>query len=107
MIVSKAVKMAEMMNIPVIGLVENMSYFQCPDCDKKHEIFGKSNIEEIAKDHGIDLVARMPINSSLAGACDKGLIELFEGDWLDQLGEALEKLETVAKESESCGCGCN
>lgn len=106
MIVSKAVKMAEMMNIPVIGLVENMSYFQCPDCDKKHEIFGKSHIEEVAQKHGIDLVAKMPINSSLAGACDKGMIELFEGDWLDQMGEALEKMETVKKESESCGCDC-
>ena len=106
MIVSKAVKMAEMMNIPVIGLVENMSYFQCPDCDKKHEIFGKSHIEEVAQKHGIELVAKMPINSSLAGACDKGMIELFEGDWLDQMGEALEKLETVKKESESCGCDC-
>ena len=93
MIVAKAVKMARMMNIPVIGLVENMSYFECPDCDKKHYLFGESRIEEVAKQYGIDVVAKMPIDSSLAGACDKGLIELFENNWLDPIVETLEKSE--------------
>lgn len=93
MIVAKAVKMARMMNIPVIGLVENMSYFECPDCDKKHYLFGESRIEEVAKQYGIDVVAKMPIDSSLAGACDKGLIELFENNWLDHIIEILEKSE--------------
>jgi len=91
MIVTKAVKMAKMMKIPVLGLVENMSYFQCPDCDKKHYLFGESRIEEVAKQHGIEVVAKMPIDSSLAGACDKGLIELFDNTWLDHLAELLEK----------------
>ncbi|MBU4440528.1 MAG: Mrp/NBP35 family ATP-binding protein, partial [Firmicutes bacterium] len=90
MIVAKAVKMAEIMKIPVIGLVENMSYFQCPDCDKKHQIFGDSRIEEVAKQHNINVVAKMPIDTSLAGACDKGIIELFDNNWLDPIVEILE-----------------
>lgn len=90
MIVAKAVKMARMMNIPVLGLVENMAYFECPDCNKKHYLFGDGKIEEIAKENGIDIVARMPIDPSLAGACDKGLIELFENNWLDHLADALD-----------------
>jgi len=90
MIVSKAVKMAEVMNIPVIGVVENMSYFECPDCGKKHEIFGESHIEEVVKEHGIDLFAKMPINTSLASACDRGMIELFDGTWLDHIADTLE-----------------
>ena len=93
MIVAKAVNMAKMMNIPVIGLVENKSYFECPDCDKKHYLFGESRIEEVAKQYGIDVVAKMPIDSSLAGACDKGLIELFENNWLDPIVGTLEKSE--------------
>lgn len=93
MIVAKAVNMAKMMNIPVIGLVENMSYFECPDCDKKHYLFGESRIEEVAKQYGIDVVAKMPIDSSLAGGCDKGLIELFENNWLDPIVKTLEKSE--------------
>lgn len=95
MIVAKAVKMARMMGIPVIGLVENMSYFECPDCDKKHYLFGESRIEEVANQYGIEVVAKMPIDSSLAGACDKGLIELFENNWLDHIVEILEKGEKV------------
>ena len=90
MIVSKAVNMAAAMNIPVIGLIENMSYFECPDCGKKHQLFGDSHIEEVAKMHGIDLIAKMPIESSLAGACDKGMIELFDGTWLDKIADNLE-----------------
>lgn len=92
MIVTKAVRMAEMMNIPVLGIVENMSYFQCDECGKKHEIFGASHVDEIAQEFSIDCVARLPINPKLAAACDKGMIELFEGNWLDALADKLEKL---------------
>ena len=92
MIVDKAVKMAEIMNIPVLGIVENMSYFECPECGKRHNIFGDSHIEESAKEKGIKNVARIPVNPKLAAACDEGLIELFDGGWLDGLAGALEKI---------------
>jgi Mrp family chromosome partitioning ATPase len=90
MIVGKAVKMAKMMNIPILGLVENMSYFVCPDCDKEYEIFGKSHIEEVAANYEIPNFAKLPINPKLAAACDKGMIELFEGDWLDHIANIIE-----------------
>lgn len=92
MIVEKAVNMAKMMNIPVLGLVENMSYFVCPDCGKEHSVFGNSHAEQTAKRFGISNWARLPINPALAQACDNGLIELFEGDWLDETAEMLAKL---------------
>ena len=91
MIVDKAVKMADMMNIPVLALVENMSYFECPDCGKKHDVFGESHLQEIAARHGIGQTARLPINPEIARACDNGLVELFEGDWLDGVADALEQ----------------
>lgn len=91
MIVDKAVKMADMMNIPVLALVENMSYFECPDCGKKHAIFGESHLQEIAARHGIGQTTRLPINPEIAHACDNGLVELFEGDWLDGVADALEQ----------------
>ena len=92
MIVTKAVKMAEMMNIPVLGLVENMSYFECPDCGSKLPVFGESKVDEVAAQQGLEVLGKLPINSKLAAACDKGLIELYEGDWLD---EAVKKLESL------------
>ncbi len=92
MIVEKAVKMAELMNVPVLGIVENMSYFKCPDCGKEHKIYGESNIEKIAVEYSIPTVAKLPVNPKLAAACDKGMIELFEGDWLDEMAEKIEKL---------------
>lgn len=92
MIVEKAVKMAKMMDIPVLGIVENMSYFECPDCGKRHSIYGESNIEQVAEKLQIDTIAKLPINPKLAAACDKGMIELFEGDWLDALSEKIQKL---------------
>lgn len=92
MVVKKAVKMAELMNIPVLGLVENMSYFECPDCHKKHSIYGESHIEDLAKELNIDTVARIPIDPALADNCDKGVIELFEGDWLESLADKVESL---------------
>lgn len=92
MIVSKAVKMAKMMDIPIIGIVENMAYFKCPDCEKEHQLFGKSHLEEIAGEHEIDILARLPIDPRIATACDRGLIELFEGDWLENTADILDKL---------------
>lgn len=90
MIVGKAVKMAKMMNVPILGLVENMSYFVCPDCNKEYQIFGESHIEEIADKYDIKTFARLPINPKLAAACDKGMIELFDGDWLEKIADILE-----------------
>jgi len=89
MIVAKAVNMAKMMNIPILGLVENMSYFKCPDCNKEIKVFGDSHIEEVAKDHGIETISKIPINPKIAAACDKGMIELFDGDWLDEITNML------------------
>lgn len=92
MIVAKAVKMAEMMNIPVLGIVENMSYLKCPDCGKEIPVFGESKVDEVAKEHGLDVLGKLPIDPKLAAACDKGMIELFEGDWLDDAAKKLENL---------------
>ena len=91
MIVEKAVNMAKMMNIPVLGIVENMSYFECPVCKKRHSIYGESHIDEIAEKHGIPHVAKLPICEDIARWCDKGLIELYEGDWLDELSDGIEE----------------
>lgn len=91
MIVGKAVKMAKMMNVPILGLVENMSYFVCPDCNKEYPIFGESHIEEVAAKHEIPVFTKLPINPKLAAACDKGMIELFDGDWLDKIADTLEQ----------------
>ena len=88
MIVEKAANMAKMMNIPVLGIVENMSYVECPDCGKKISLFGESRLEETAAKLGVAQTARIPIDPKLAAACDKGTIELFEGDWLDALLES-------------------
>jgi len=92
MIVGKAVKMAEMMNIPILGIVENMSYFECPDCGKKHSIFGESRIDSLAEKFGIDTVCKLPINPKLAESCDRGMIELFDGDWLEKMADKIESL---------------
>lgn len=93
MIVSKAVKMAKMMNIPIIGLVENMSYFKCPDNDKDYKIFGESHIEEIASSNNLEVLAKIPIDPRLSTACDRGLIELYDGNWFDSVSEKLENME--------------
>lgn len=91
MIVEKAVKMAKMMNIPIIGMVENMSYFVCPNCNEHHQILGQSHIQEIANQHGIKNVAKIPINPEIARTCDRGMIESFEGDWLNRLSDRIEE----------------
>ena len=92
MIVKKAANMAEMMNIPLIGLVENMSYITCPDCGKRIPVFGESKVEKTAQEYKIPNTARLPIDPKLAAACDKGMIELFDGDWLNEMADAVEKL---------------
>lgn len=92
MIVSKAVKMAQMMNIPIIGIVENMSYFRCPDNNKDYQIFGASHIEDIASEYNLKVLAKIPIDPHLSSLSDLGLIELFKGDWLSKIPETLEKL---------------
>ncbi|MGI6490963.1 MAG: P-loop NTPase [Pelotomaculum sp.] len=94
MIVSKAVKMAEAMNIPVIGLVENMSYFKCPDNDKEYKVFGESHIDEIAGRHNLQVLAKLPIDPQISDACDRGLIELYYGEWLEPVAKILETMET-------------
>ena len=73
MIVAKAIKMANLMNVPVLGLIENMSYFTCPDCGKSHDIFGKSHAAETAERFGIKLLARLPLDPDLTALCDVGL----------------------------------
>ena len=92
MIVEKAMHMAQMMNIPVLGIVENMAYFQCDECGKRHYIFGKSHLEDIAARNGIGLTAQMPLDPALAAACDAGRIEMFDAPWLDGVADALQKL---------------
>ena len=83
MIVEKAVNMAKLMDVPVLALVENMSYITCPDCGREIRVFGESHIDEIAQKHGVDTVAKLPIDPALAAACDAGTIENFSGAWLD------------------------
>lgn len=82
MIVEKAVKMADMMNIPIVGIVENMSYYVCPDCGKQHKIFGESHIDEIAAKYGIKAVAKLPMDSEVAKSCDRGMVECLNTDAL-------------------------
>ena len=92
MIVDKAVKMAEMMNIPVLGIVENYSYIKCPHCDERISVFGESHVDEIAAAHNLPVLAKMPFDSRLPALCDKGIIELMECDALD---EAVKKITSL------------
>ena len=93
MIVEKSIKMVDMLNIPVVGLVENMSYVQCPDCGKKIEVFGKSHVDAIARQYGIPHTAALPIDRKLAASADKGMIELTNGNWLDEIANAIDQLQ--------------
>ncbi|MCR5672534.1 MAG: Mrp/NBP35 family ATP-binding protein [Lachnospiraceae bacterium] len=92
MIVEKAANMAEMMNIPVLGIVENMSYFKCDECGKQHYIFGESHLEEIADRVGIGEIARIPIDPALSAACDAGKVETVDAAWLDNMADMIETL---------------
>ena len=91
MIVKKAVKMTELLNIPVLGFVENMSYFKCPSCGKEHSIFGPSRVESLKKETG-KVVERLPIDPAIASLADHGKIELIESDLLTALADEVEKL---------------
>lgn len=97
MVVEKAVKMAEKMNVPIVGVVENMSYVACPDCGKKIYLFGQGKSEEAAKRHNLPLLAQMPIDPKLAALVDAGKIEEFEGTWLNAAADALEKTRKRAE----------
>ncbi len=92
MIVEKAAKMANLMNVPILGLVENMSYFKCPDCGKEHKIFGESHIDEIAEKYNTQVLAKLPIDSALATCTDTGSMELFVGDYFEKAADAVEKI---------------
>ncbi len=89
MIVEKAVRMADLMKIPVLGLVENLSYFECPNCKEKHYIFGMSRAYEIAEKYGIPNVATIPIDPDFAALCDRGEIEDYNADWLTSLTDSI------------------
>ena len=95
MIVGKAVNMAKMMNVPVLGLVENMSYFVCPDCGKKHEIFGESKVEKLAKDYSVPSRARLPIDPKLAQLVDAGRVEEADTDALQSVFSVIEHSRTI------------
>ena len=92
MIVTKALKMAQIMEMPVLGLVENFAYFQCPDCGKKHEIFGKSHIDQVATENHVPVLARLPMDPNLAAACDAGNIEELDADYLTDTAKMLADL---------------
>ena len=92
MIVGKAVNMARMMDIPILGLVENMSYVQCPHCDERIAVFGDSHLDEIAAQYKLQVLGKLPMDPKLARACDQGMIERFEGDYLSSAVSLLEKL---------------
>ncbi len=90
MIVEKAAKMADLMQVPILGIVENMSYFKCPDCGKEHKIYGESNIDEVAAKYNTEVIAKLPIDSSLALCTDTGSMELFVGDYFENAADVIE-----------------
>lgn len=92
MIVGKAVQMAEMMKVPILGIVENMSYVLCPDCGKHINVFGDSHVDEIADKYKLPVLAKMPIDPELAKEADAGMIEVFAGDYLDNAARTVAKL---------------
>lgn len=111
MIVEKAVKMADMMKMPVVGIVENMSYFRCPDCGKEHKIFGESHIDSIASKHGIKAVAKMAMDPEIARNCDKGMAECLDVSALEAVTEACLKADNPDKHDgqklpEGCSGSC-
>ena len=90
MIVEKAVNMAKTMNIPIVGVVENMSYVECPDCGRKLFVFGESHLDEAAAKHGLTVLGRLPLIPDIAKLCDAGDIESFQGEWLNGAADAIE-----------------
>lgn len=93
MIVRKAVNMAKLMNVPILGIVENMSYVKCPHCGEEIRLFGEGQLDEIAAQEGLKVIGRLPIDPALAASCDSGLAEYYENEQLDALGEVLPALE--------------
>ena len=93
MIVSKAVKMANMMHIPVLGFVENYSYLECPDCGKKINVFGESHLDQVAASFGLPVLARLPIDPKVAQSYDSGLMETVDTSKVDGVIEAIENAE--------------
>ncbi len=92
MIVGKAVKMAKQMDIPILGIVENMSYVICPNCQKKIYVFGKSHVDEAAKEYGLKVLGKIPLDSTFVSMSDKGLIEEFDNDWLEDFSKEIESI---------------
>ena len=101
-IVGKAVNMAKSMDVPVLGLVENMSYFECPDCGKKHYIFGDSHIDEVAEKYGVDVLARLPMNPDFAAMCDEGKVMDIPNPGIDA-EKLLDKAASVKVASSLMG----
>lgn len=93
MVVEKAVNMAQKMNVPIVGLVENLSYFLCPDNQKKYKVFGESHIDVVAEHHNLEVLAKLPIDPLLSEACDNGMIEAYQGADLSGLCDILEARE--------------
>jgi Mrp family chromosome partitioning ATPase len=91
MIVAKAVNMAKTMNVPILGIVENMSYALCPDCGKQIPLFGESHIDEVAQKANLDVLARLPLDPKLTALCDKGALELMENDYLENAADIIER----------------
>ena len=89
MIVEKAVKMAQMMNIPILGIAENMAYYECPNCKERHKIFGQTNVKALAESFGIDTIAEIPIDNDLAALCDEGKIEWVKSNYVESLVQKL------------------
>jgi Mrp family chromosome partitioning ATPase len=92
MIVSKAVNMAKLMNVPMLGVVENMSYVICPDCGRRINVFGDSRVEQHAAEYGLPVLAKMPIDPQLAQLADAGMLETYGGEPLNGAADVIEKL---------------
>lgn len=90
MIVSKAVKMAQMMDIPILGIIENMSYVECPDCGKHIEVFGKSHVDKVASEYNLPVLGKLPMTPSIAAASDAGDIESLQNDWFEEAVKVIE-----------------
>lgn len=97
MIVGKAVKMARMMNVPILGLVENFSYFVCPDNGKKYSIFGESRTSKVALEYSLPLLATIPVDPAISEACDRGRVEDLQGDWLMPAVELIKSMGGIEK----------
>ena len=101
MIVAKAVNMAKKMDIPIVGVVENMSYLECPDCGKRISVFGEGHVEEIAAEHGIKVLAQIPIDPAIAQMVDAGRVEYLEMPWFDEAVKAVEGFLHIGQSSSS------